>query len=80
MDATKLIQSGIAGLIEGKSLTRVEARDIMGAIMLGEASQAQIGSLLTALRIKGETVEEITGFAEAMRGFGTPVLTEKRVC
>lgn len=77
MDATKLIQSGIAGLIEGKSLTRVEARDIMGAIMLGEASQAQIGSLLTALRIKGETVEEITGFAEAMRGFGTPVLTEK---
>lgn len=77
MDATKLIQSGIAGLIEGKNLTRTEARDIMGAIMLGDASQAQIGSLLTALRIKGETVEEITGFAEAMRGFGTSVLTDR---
>lgn len=36
MDATNLIQSGIAGLIEGKNLTRTEARDIMGAIMLGD--------------------------------------------
>lgn len=76
MDAMKLIQSGIAGLIEGKDLSRTEARGIMGAIMMGDASQAQIGSLLTALRIKGETVDEITGFAEAMRGFSTPVLTE----
>jgi anthranilate phosphoribosyltransferase len=76
MEATKLLQSGIAGLIEGKDLTRAEARDIMGAIMEGDASPAQIGALLTALRIKGETVEEITGFAEAMRGFGTHVSTE----
>ena len=76
MDAMSLIQLGIAGLIEGKHLTREEARSIMGAIMQGDVSQAQIGSLLTALRIKGETVDEITGFAQAMRGFGTPVLTE----
>ncbi|OBZ18775.1 anthranilate phosphoribosyltransferase [Bacillus sp. FJAT-27264] len=76
MEATKLIQSGLAGLIEGKDLSRNEARDIMGAIMDGKASSAQIGALLTALRIKGETVDEITGFAEAMRGFGTHVSTE----
>ncbi|QWU14628.1 anthranilate phosphoribosyltransferase [Paenibacillus sophorae] len=75
-NANLLIQSGIAGLIEGKNLTREQARDIMGAIMEGAATQAQIGSLLTALRIKGETVEEITGFAEAMKGFGTTVATE----
>ncbi|BCG59913.1 anthranilate phosphoribosyltransferase [Paenibacillus sp. URB8-2] len=72
----QLVQSGIAGLIEGKDLSREQARDIMGAIMEGAATQAQIGSLLTALRIKGETVDEITGFAQAMRGFGTPVSTE----
>ncbi|MFD1774168.1 anthranilate phosphoribosyltransferase [Paenibacillus rhizophilus] len=72
----QLVQSGIAGLIESKDLSREQARDIMGAIMEGAATQAQIGSLLTALRIKGETVDEITGFAQAMRGFGTPVATE----
>ncbi|KGE17813.1 anthranilate phosphoribosyltransferase [Paenibacillus wynnii] len=76
MEATHIIQAGIRGLIEGDNLTRGQARDIMGAIMEGSASPAQIGSLLTALRIKGETVDEITGFAEAMRGFGTHVVTE----
>ncbi|WP_379129213.1 anthranilate phosphoribosyltransferase [Paenibacillus sp. sgz500958] len=76
MEAAQIIQAGIKGLIEGKDLTRVQARDIMRVIMEGSASPAQIGSLLTALRIKGETVEEITGFAEAMRGFGTHVTTE----
>ncbi|MNO24845.1 Anthranilate phosphoribosyltransferase [compost metagenome] len=77
MDASQLIQSGIASLIEGRDLSRVQAREIMGRIMEGSASAAQIGSLLTALRIKGETVEEITGFAEAMRGFSTHVVTER---
>lgn len=54
MDASQLLQSGIAGLIEGKDLTRTQAREIMGTIMEGAASPAQIGSLLTALRIKGD--------------------------
>ena len=76
MEATHILQAGIRGLIEGENLTREQAKDIMGAIMEGIASPAQIGSLLTALRIKGETVDEITGFAEAMRGFGTHVVTE----
>lgn len=76
MEATHSIQAGIRSLIEGENLTRERAKDIMGEIMEGTASPAQIGSLLTALRIKGETVDEITGFAEAMRGFGTHVVTE----
>lgn len=77
MDANQRIQSGIASIIEGRDLSRLQAREIMGSIMEGSASAAQIGSLLTALRIKGETVEEITGFAEAMRGFSTHVATER---
>ncbi|QQZ60680.1 anthranilate phosphoribosyltransferase [Paenibacillus sonchi] len=77
MDASQRIQSGIASIIEGRDLSRLQAREIMGSIMEGAASAAQIGSLLTALRIKGETVEEITGFAEAMRGFSTHVATER---
>lgn len=48
-------------------LSEEEAEEAMGAIMSGQATPAQIASLLTALRLKGETVEEITGFARAMR-------------
>lgn len=72
------VQAGISRLIEGQNLRREEARGMMQAIMDGESTPAQIGSLLTALRIKGETVEEITGFAEAMRGASSRVDTEAR--
>ncbi|WP_308639148.1 anthranilate phosphoribosyltransferase [Paenibacillus silvisoli] len=64
-------------LIGGKSLTREEARSVMEIIMSGEASGAQIGSVVTALRIKGETKDEITGFAEAMRAYSNHVHTER---
>ncbi|MNN23794.1 Anthranilate phosphoribosyltransferase [compost metagenome] len=57
-------------------MAREDARGMMQAIMNGESTPAQIGSLLTALRIKGETVEEITGFAEAMRGASSRIDTE----
>ncbi|WP_339816578.1 anthranilate phosphoribosyltransferase [Paenibacillus sp. FSL R7-0216] len=70
------VQAGISRLIEGQHLAREEARGMMQAIMNGESTPAQIGSLLTALRIKGETVEEITGFAEAMRGASSRIDTE----
>ncbi|MFP4974688.1 anthranilate phosphoribosyltransferase [Paenibacillus sp. CN-4] len=76
MNTNERVQAGIAAAVAGTNLTRLEARGVMDAIMTGEATPAQIGSLLTALRIKGETVEEITGFAEAMRGAGTRVTTE----
>jgi len=54
-------------LINGQDLTESEAVSAMESIMSGGATDAQIGSFLTALRIKGETVEEITGFARVMR-------------
>lgn len=61
------IQIALARLLERRDLTRVEARDVMNAVMQGEATPAQIGAFLVALRIKGETAEEIAGCAEAMR-------------
>jgi anthranilate phosphoribosyltransferase len=50
-----------------RSLTREQARELMSAILAGKATDAQIGALLVALHMKGETVEEIVGFAEAIR-------------
>ncbi len=61
------IKEALARLLDGKDLTRDEARDVMGEVMRGEATQAQIGGLLVALRVKGETPDEIAGAAEAMR-------------
>src|SRR5450432_2627792 len=60
----------------GSSLTRGEARDVMAEVLRGEATDAQIAGLLVALHMKGETVEEIVGFAQAIRAAATPLLTE----
>ena len=57
----------IEKLVGGRDLTYEEAREAMGEIMSGEATDAQIGSFLTALRMKGETIDEISAFASAMR-------------
>jgi anthranilate phosphoribosyltransferase len=54
-------------LIAGRDLTQAEARALMNDIMDGTVGEATLAALLTALRIKGETVEEIAGFAAAMR-------------
>ena len=62
-----MIQAAISTLLERKPLTRSEARAVMDEIMRGEATAAQIGGFLVALRSKGETADEITGCAEAMR-------------
>src|SRR2546421_10192278 len=62
-----MIRRAIQRLLDGHDLTRGEARDVMGTIMSGEATPAQIGGFLIALRAKGETVDEIAGCAEAMR-------------
>src|SRR5690348_1386017 len=51
----------------GRSLTRDEAESVMTSIMSGEATPAQLGALLAALGLRGETAEEIAGFAAAMR-------------
>ncbi len=56
------------------SLTREEAREVMAEILRGEATDAQIGALLVALHMKGETVEEIVGFAQAIRAEAIPLV------
>ena len=56
-----------------ESLTREDARAVMSQILAGECSDAQIAALLVALHMKGETVEEIVGFAEAIRAAATPL-------
>ena len=58
------------------SLTRQEAREVMAEILRGACTDAQIGALLVALHMKGETVEEIVGFAQAIREEATPLKTE----
>lgn len=60
--------AGLLGAVfNGAELSRAEARGIMGRLMDGELSQMQAAALLAALRTRGETVEEIVGFAQAMR-------------
>src|SRR5919204_5000763 len=62
-----MIQKALQRLLDGHDLTRDEAREVMSGIMRGEATPAQIGGFLIALRVKGETPNEIAGCAEAMR-------------
>lgn len=62
-----MIKKSLAKLAEGEDLTENEMIDTTKAIMEGCTSPAQIGSFLTALRLKGETVDEITGAARVMR-------------
>jgi anthranilate phosphoribosyltransferase len=62
-----VIQAALADLLDGRDLSQENARDVMRSIMDGEATPGQIGAFLVALRIKGETADEIAGCAEAMR-------------
>jgi anthranilate phosphoribosyltransferase len=62
-----MMVQALARLLDGESLSRAEARAAMNTIMEGEATPAQIGGFLVALRLKGETADEIAGCAEAMR-------------
>ena len=68
-----MIQTAIQTLLDGHDLPREDAREVMGEIMVGEATPAQIGGFLVALRAKGETADEIAGCAEAMRAHVLPV-------
>jgi anthranilate phosphoribosyltransferase len=68
----------ITKLVEGGDLSSEEAEKAMKAIMGGEATQAQIGSFLTALRMKGETMEEISACARVMRDFAERITPRVR--
>jgi anthranilate phosphoribosyltransferase len=67
------IQEAIAAIVGGQDLSRDEMASVMREVMSGDATDAQIGGLLVALRMKGEVVEEITGAAQVMRELATPV-------
>jgi anthranilate phosphoribosyltransferase len=75
------LKSAIAWVINSKDLNADQAEEAMNVIMNGEATQAQIGSYLTALRMKGETVEEITGSARSMRSHvvGVDVMAKDQI-
>jgi anthranilate phosphoribosyltransferase len=60
-------------VVEGHSLDEIQAEEAMRAVLAGESSPILMASFLTALRIKGETVEELAGFARAMRAAALPL-------
>ena len=64
---SSIIADAVRALVERRNLSRVEAAGAMDAIMSGAATNAQIAAFLVALRMKGETVEELIGFAQVMR-------------
>jgi anthranilate phosphoribosyltransferase len=65
---SEVVRAALAAVVEGKRLSMDEARAAMGSVMDGEATPAQLAALLVALRMRGETIEELAGFASAMRG------------
>jgi anthranilate phosphoribosyltransferase len=73
-----MIQEAIAVLIDGHNLTRQQAAEALRDIMTGHATPAQIGAFLVAMRMKGETAEEITGLAETMRSLATGIIAKRR--
>ena len=67
------MQAAIRSVTEGRSLTEQDMTDVMRLIMTGQATPAQIGGFLIGLRMKGETVDEISAAARVMRELATPV-------
>ncbi len=72
-----MIKEAIQKVVNKENLSEKEMIEVMTEIMTGEATEAQIASFLTALRMKGETVEEITAAAKVLRQFVTPVKLTK---
>ncbi|MFX1294637.1 MAG: anthranilate phosphoribosyltransferase [Promethearchaeota archaeon] len=73
-----MIKEAISKLVDKNDLTQSETRDVMKEIMGGNATQAQIGAFLTALRLKRETVDEITACAEIMREFANRITPKSK--
>lgn len=74
-----MIQQAINQLVKGEDLTHNEAEAVMDEIMRGEATNSQISAFITAMRMKGETIHEITACALSMRKHGTKLETEQDV-
>ncbi|MBI5968852.1 MAG: anthranilate phosphoribosyltransferase [Deltaproteobacteria bacterium] len=75
-----MLKRFIAKVVEGQDLSEGEASQAMAHIMDGEALPTQIASFLTALRMKGETIQEITGFARTMRAKATSIKARDGEC
>jgi anthranilate phosphoribosyltransferase len=76
MSANEEIQRRLAQIGDRQDLSRAESRALFESIMTGAATDAQIGAVLMGLKVKGETVDEITGAVEAMRGLSEKVAVE----
>lgn len=74
-----MLKSAINQVVAGQDLSEAAAEQAMDVIMAGQATPAQIGAFLIALRLKGETVEEITGFARSMRRQAAALTTRHQV-
>lgn len=74
-----MIKNAIAKVVERQNLSEAEMIEVMDQIMSGAATPAQIGAFITALRMKGETVAEITGAARVMRERATPIRVGRNV-
>ena len=74
-----MIREAIEALVSGRSLSFEQAAGVMEEIMSGQATPAQIAAFATALRIKGETVDEIAGLASVMRAKAVPVKAKSPV-
>lgn len=72
-----MIKDAISKVVLRQDLLETEMIEVMNQIMGGEATPAQVGAFITALRMKGETIEEITGAARVMRDHATPILVGK---
>jgi anthranilate phosphoribosyltransferase len=73
-----MIQQAIKTVIEKLDLSRNDAYEVMSSIMRGDATAAQIAAFLVAMRLKGETYQEVAGFAQARRDKATPVPTHRK--
>jgi anthranilate phosphoribosyltransferase len=72
-----MIKDAISKVVLQQDLVESEMIEVMNQIMGGEATQAQVGAFITALRMKGETIEEIAGAARVMRDHATPIRVGK---
>ncbi|MGB4440407.1 MAG: hypothetical protein WBJ13_14545 [Sedimentibacter sp.] len=66
-----MIQQSISNLVKNQDLSIDMAMSVMDEIMSGKATNSQIASFVTAMRMKGESIDEITGCAKVMREYGT---------
>ncbi|NLH98470.1 MAG: anthranilate phosphoribosyltransferase [Chthonomonadales bacterium] len=74
-----MVRDALAKIVSHESLTEQEAYDLLAYIVSGEATPAQVGAILVGLRTKGETVDELTGFARALRDRARRVVTRRSI-